>query len=260
MGHGVHPWCEQIRRRHVPGACKVSRGDHDPRPCAEQECDRLKVLIVTYWRPEGSGFTLVFAMSESQPTVRHAFDLRSPIAWALLGLVIEAPGHGYELAQRFKHAYGGMLSLTYNNHVYKLLPILQARDLIEEISPPAEEKAAPNRLPKLHYRATERGVLAYQEWLLAQMEDQRQRSRLFARQIAMLEPQAALDVLDEYERECLADADEVPPAEGIREALAERLVEGEEQTTLEVRLSWIKYARSELEALIADRSRGTRGS
>jgi DNA-binding PadR family transcriptional regulator len=199
-------------------------------------------------------------MSESQRSARPAVELRSPLAWALLGLVIEAPGHGYELAQRFRHAYGGMLSLTYNGEVYRLLPTLQMRELIEEIPPPAEEKAPPNRLPKLHYRATERGVIAYQEWLLAQMEDQRQRSRIFARQIAMLEPQAALDVLDEYERECLAESDEVPPVESTREALAERLVEGEEQTTLEVRLSWIKYARSELEALIADRAKGTKES
>jgi DNA-binding PadR family transcriptional regulator len=185
--------------------------------------------------------------------------LRSPLAWALLGLVIEAPGHGYELAQRFRHTYGGMLAI-YNRDVYRLLPTLQMRDLIEEIPPPAEEKAAPNRLPKLHYRATEHGLVAYQEWLLAQMEEQRQRSRLFARQIAMLEPQAALDVLDEYERECLADADEVPPVRSTREALAERLVEGEEQTALEVRLSWIKYARSELEALIAERPKGPKES
>jgi hypothetical protein len=63
-------------------------------------------------------------------------------------------------------------------------------------------------------------------------------------------------VLDEYERECLADADEVPRVQSTREALAERLVKGEEQTALEVRLSWIKYARAELEAMIADRPRG----
>jgi hypothetical protein len=88
------------------------------------------------------------------------------------------------------------------------------------------------------------------------MEQERQRSRLFARQLAMLEPNAALEVLEEYEREWLSQADEATPAETAKEALAERLLEGEEQTSLEVRLAWIEYARNELNALLAEQADG----
>lgn len=186
--------------------------------------------------------------------------MRSPMAWALLGLVIEQPSYGYELLQRFRRVYGGALALSNPKHIYRLLDTLRLHKLIEETTPSLEEKPARNRLPKPHYRATEQGVHAYEEWLLVELEEERQRSRLFARQLAMLEPGAALEVLDEYEREWLTRADEATPAETTREALAERLIEGEEQTALEVRIAWIEYARNELKALLADHRRGPNGS
>jgi len=176
--------------------------------------------------------------------------LRSAVAWGLLGLLIERPSYGYELMQRFRRTYGETLALTSPGQIYTALTALKRRSLIHELSAPKREGAS-TRLPKPHYRATAQGVAAYQDWLLIQIEEERQRSRLFARQLAMLEPHAALAVLEEYERECLSEADEATPAETAREALAERLLEGEEQTSLEVRLAWIEYARNELNALVS---------
>lgn len=177
--------------------------------------------------------------------------MRSSIAWAVLGLVIERPGYGYELVQRFRRTYGDTLPLSGANRLYIALDALRSRAMIEEVSDPAPG-AAPARRPRPHYRATDEGLRAYEEWLLTQMEEERQRSRMFARQLAMLEPGAALEVLDEYEREWLIQADEVSPTQTARESLAERLVQGEEHTSLEVRLAWIKYARKELKALLAE--------
>jgi hypothetical protein len=107
-----------------------------------------------------------------------------------------------------------------------------------------------NRLPKRHFRATEQGVRAYTESLLTQMEESRQRQRLFARQLAMLEPRSALEVMDRYEEECLAEADETTPPQSEREVVAERLAEQDAQLALEARLSWIRYAREELAELV----------
>jgi DNA-binding PadR family transcriptional regulator len=184
--------------------------------------------------------------------------LRSPVAWTVLGLVIERPSYGYELLQRYRRSYGETLALTNVNQIYTALDALRSRALIEEVPDPGAA-STPTRRPRPHYRATEHGGRAYEEWLLTQMEEERQRSRLFARQLAMLEPSAALEVLDEYEREWLTQADEASPAQTAREALAERLVEGEEQTSLEVRLAWIEYARNELKALQADQGKGAAG-
>jgi DNA-binding PadR family transcriptional regulator len=176
--------------------------------------------------------------------------IRSPLAWALLGVVIEQPSHGYELAQRFRRVYGDALMLDERRHIYRLIQTLHAHELIEEAPAGAGETPAPNRLPKPHYRATEQGLRAYSEWLLIQMEEERQRQRRFARQLAMLEPRAALEVMDRYEEECLTEAEESSPAQTPHDVVAERLADQDEQLALGARLSWIRYARRELEALL----------
>jgi len=179
--------------------------------------------------------------------------MRSPIAWALLGLVIEQPSHGYELLHRFRRNYGETLALSNPKYIYRLLDTLHAHQLIEETEPSPDEPPARNRLPKPRFRATEQGVHAYSEALLLQMEEGRHRQRLFARQLAMLEPQSALEVIDRYEEECLADADESPGPEGERESVALRLTAQEEQLALAARLSWVEYARRELVELVGHR-------
>jgi DNA-binding PadR family transcriptional regulator len=184
----------------------------------------------------------------------------SPLASALLGLVIERPSHGYELAQRFEQAFGDALPLTDHRNVYRLLRALQAHSLIQETRPRGNEKPAPNRLPKLRFRATAKGVRAYQQWLVFEMEEQRNRQRLFALQLSMLEPGAALSVIERYEQECLRDAGEpaepeqIAPKAGSAVGVARRLADADERLALEVRLTWIAYARSELQTLIKQRT------
>ncbi|MCL2769867.1 MAG: PadR family transcriptional regulator [Solirubrobacterales bacterium] len=183
--------------------------------------------------------------------------MRSPLAWPLLGLVIEQPSYGYELVQRFKRVYGETLALNIPKNVYRLLDTLQVHELIEQTPPSADEPPARNRLPKPHYRATEHGVGAYAEWLLAQMEEARQRQRLFTRQLAMLEPHAALELMDRFEEECLIEADESTPAQTEQEVVAERLAGRDEELSLGARLSWIKYAREELVELLSEQPQGS---
>ena len=179
--------------------------------------------------------------------------MRSSIAWAVLGLVIERPSYAWELVQRFRRTYGGMLVLSSHVRIYTALESLRVRSLIEEVQSSTPE--ARTRHPKPHYRATAHGVSAYQDWLFNQIEEERHRHRVFARQLAMLDPEAALEVIDEYERLCLTESDAVSPAETERESVAERLAEGEEQLNLEVRLAWIEYARNELTSLLGSSRR-----
>ena len=187
---------------------------------------------------------------------REVSAIRSPLAWALLGVVIESPGHGYELAHRFRRVYGDTLALSYHKNVYRLLETLHVHELIEETEPGPDEKPARNRQPKPHYRATAHGRRAYEEWLLSQIEEERQRQRIFTRQLAMLEPQAALEVIERYEEECLAEANDPAVAESERDSVAFRLADQDEQLALEARLSWIRYARRELNALVEQGGQG----
>lgn len=180
---------------------------------------------------------------------QHTTAMRSSVAWAVLGLVIERPSYGWELVQRFSRTYGEMVALSSSKQIYTALDALIRRSLIEESSDPTLHPT-PARRPKPCYRATEEGVHAYEEWLLIQVEEERQRQRVFARQLAMLEPEMALDVIDRYEAECLTDAEELAPAQTERESLASRLADQDEQLALEAKLSWIRYAREELADLL----------
>jgi DNA-binding PadR family transcriptional regulator len=176
----------------------------------------------------------------------------SLVQWAVLGLLIERPSYGYELAQRFERTYGGILRLSGVSYVYTALDGLRRRGLIEEV-----EVSDERRMPRVHYRTTARGVAAYQERLLAQMRENDRRSRLLARQLAVLvpEPELALAILDRYERECLAEAEEAPAvaaqmASGAATAdLAARLAAEESRLSLDAKLAWVEYARRELKAL-----------
>lgn len=176
--------------------------------------------------------------------------MRFSFSWPLLGLVIERSSYGYELISRFERIYGEILRVTADRRVYDALEELEDRGLIEQVRGAETPDHAPRR-PRVHYRATEQGRLAYQEWLVAEINQERERARLFARQLTMLEPQAALEVLDRYERECLEESAIVeatePGAEGgVSGGLVERLTHEDERLALGVKLSWFEYARRQL--------------
>ncbi len=198
--------------------------------------------------------------------------LRSPVSWALLGLVIQRQSYGYELVQRFERTYGHVLELSSPSQIYTALDALERRELIEKL-PPGEAPEI-SRQPKPHYRPTPLGIDSHAEWLIEQAHDERRRSHLFALQLAVLGPQGALEILERYEQACLQDASEAAseavgkPAgretgasagprtgEGGQVGeLAARLLREEQQLSVQARLAWIGYARRELSALAAGRT------
>jgi DNA-binding PadR family transcriptional regulator len=189
--------------------------------------------------------------------------MRSPVNWALLGLVIQRSSYGYELVQRFERMYGDSLELSSPSQIYTALDSLQRRCLIERIAPEQEGELV--RQPKPHYRATERGVRAYRQWLIAQCQRERLRSRMFARQLALLPPGEALAVLDHYERLCLEQARAVRTGredaeEGVRASLSERLALEDDRLTLDGRLAWIQYARLQFTGGLPARGTHSRGA
>jgi DNA-binding PadR family transcriptional regulator len=197
-------------------------------------------------RAEALGSTREARLLDGAPT-------SSLVQWALIGLLIERSSYGYELAQRFERTYGGLLRLSGVSYVYTALDALKRRALIEEVEVSDDDR----RMPRVHYRVTGKGVRAYQERLLAQMREDDRRSRLLARQLALLvpEPELALSILDRYERECLGEAEAVPalaariiPRER-RAEVAARLAAEERRLSLDARLAWVEYARRELKAL-----------
>ncbi len=184
--------------------------------------------------------------------------MRSPLNWALLGLVIQRPSYGYELVQRFERTYGDALELSSPSQIYTALDALKRRSLVEEFAETGEEPRVV-RQPKPHYRATAEGMRGYQEWLIAQVQDERRRSHLFAQQLSVLAPHDALAVIERYERACLTQASRTPiaarddqPIDGG--GVVDRLVYEEGRLAVGARLAWIDYARREFTALASRRS------
>jgi DNA-binding PadR family transcriptional regulator len=183
--------------------------------------------------------------------------LRSPVSWALLGLVIQRPSYGYELVQRFERTFADALDLSSLSQIYTALDTLRRRGLTEEFVVEDEDDAhAIVRQPKPHYRATAEGVRSYEQWLVGQIRDERRRSRLFARQLSVLPPRTALGIVERCERACLDEARGAHPGGTEGPALADRLLCEEGRLAVEARLAWLEYARRELQAQIGEHTSG----
>lgn len=177
--------------------------------------------------------------------------MRSPVNWALLGLLIQRPSYGYELVQRFERTYGETIGLSSRSQIYTAIDSLARRALIEHAH--EELVGEPMRQPKLHYRATKDGIRSYERWLIEQVSDDERRSRVIAQHFATLPAEHALHVLERCAEVCLDAAGRLASDEDEHRcerpgALAERLAGEEERLRAGAILSWIEYARSELRA------------
>ncbi|MCW3018546.1 MAG: transcriptional regulator, PadR-like family [Solirubrobacterales bacterium] len=83
--------------------------------------------------------------------------------YAILGLVIERPGYGYQLAQRLEERFGS--SCFAPSGVYSALDQLSRDELVRaagEIGPGPARRSA----PRMIYEATERGAEHFEAWIL----------------------------------------------------------------------------------------------
>ncbi len=190
--------------------------------------------------------------------------MTSPVNWAVLGLVIERPSYGWELAQRFERVYGDVLRLSSTSHIYVALTALQDRVMIEVVPRPGGDEGGVGRQPKPHYRATEIGTRGYREWLVVQGREEHQRSQLFVRQLAIFahDPNAALDLIASYRQICLdagGRASIVAPdsPSDVASELMARLAAQQESLAAGARLAWCNYARREFEQLAKDQAHRT---
>lgn len=176
--------------------------------------------------------------------------MTSVVYWVLLGLVIERPSYGFELYNRFQRMYGELLSVRSESHVYGALNGLVKRELIEEI--PGSGVA---RQPKPHYRATLQGADSYEDWLVAQIEDESRHQELLVRQLGIFadDPAAALGLIQSFEEQHLkgaAQAARLPQVPGdSRAELIEDLVAERRRLADGGMLSWLHYAEDRIEAL-----------
>jgi DNA-binding PadR family transcriptional regulator len=190
-------------------------------------------------------------------------EMRSPYNWAVLGLLFEGPAYGYELIERFEATYGDTLKLSKVTQIYQPLDALEARSLIEvllgtdEVARGAEEAGRWALHRKRQYQVTPEGQRSYEDWLVGHAHVDLERSRVFISQLASLSPDEAITVIDRIERDLLEESQRIQstetngsPPKGTIELALDLDREGA-RLALEARLSWIKFARGEFEALRA---------
>ncbi len=200
---------------------------------------------------------------------RGQTPLRSPVKWALLGLIIEEPSYVYDLAQRFERRYGTVLSLGDVRYAYAAVSALGARGLVEEI-PGTREGSN----PKPCYKATAEGVEEYRKWLIGQVGEDRKAHQFFVLALSALsaQPEQMIEVVELCEQEWLNDgmarllaragtsavAREEDTSTDWLAPLLDRLIEEENRLTVGAKLKWVQYAREQLGELPGSGGHGAR--
>jgi DNA-binding PadR family transcriptional regulator len=187
--------------------------------------------------------------------------MRSPIHWAVLGLLIERRGHAYDLFTRFDSAYAGAIELSSHSQINGALKALEQRGMIERL-PPDEEGPDARAQPRTRYQPTAKGLRDYEEYLLAWSPRSADAPGVFARQVGVLSPASALVAIERFEGACLSETSSIrlareqgsPPSNALQ--LEARLMAEEKHLALAAKIQWARYARSQIKALASARADG----
>jgi DNA-binding PadR family transcriptional regulator len=181
--------------------------------------------------------------------------------YAILGLLIERPGYGYQLAQRLEERFGS--SAFAPSGVYSALDQLSRDAFVRaagELGPGPARRAA----PRMIYEATEEGIDHFESWLLGSSPAPPLRDELHMK-IALCRPgnlPRLIDLIYGQELACTGRLRDIRrscdgEAQGtVREwpRLMRVLARDAEIALWEARIEWLRSARDLLEGLL-DESR-----
>lgn len=174
----------------------------------------------------------------------------------VLGLVIERPGYGYDLACRLRERFGS--SAFAPTGVYSALDQLRAESLVRSAGHrpggPSERSA-----PRTIYEATSAGIDHFERWMLGESSLAPVRDELYVK-ISLSQPHnlpGLIELAQAQEAECLARIDSLrharsPASPGAPRAwqdIAALLVRDAEVRQLQARLEWLQKARAVMERL-----------
>ncbi|MGA9876389.1 MAG: PadR family transcriptional regulator [Solirubrobacteraceae bacterium] len=181
---------------------------------------------------------------------------------AVLGLVIERPSYGYDLARRLQERFGSSgFALT---GVYSALDQLSSDAFVRSAgsrSDGSNERAA----PRMIYEATPKGMDHFEEWMLGGSSLAPVRDELYMK-IALSKPHnlpRLIELARAQEEECLTRLErlKLPPtrSRSVPKAWSEvavLLVRDAEIKQLQARVEWLQRARVVMDKLNGPQSRG----
>ncbi len=177
---------------------------------------------------------------------------------AVLGLVIQRPGYGYQLEQRVKERFGSAQFVA--SSIYKALGRLEKDSLIRVVGEAEPELADAERQRRIKYEATQRGVVYFREWLRASSAVPLVREELQLR-IAFCEPHELprlIEIVQGEEQVCLAMLAEFQRSLRTAERMDQRrewarlmdmAVDHAEAGYWDARIRWLQNVRVFLEGL-----------
>lgn len=185
--------------------------------------------------------------------------------YAVLGLVIERPGYGYQLAQRLEERFGA--SGFAPSGVYSALDQLSRDEFVRaagEMGPGPARRAA----PRMIYEATDEGIEHFETWMLGSSPAPPLRDELHMK-IALCRPRdlpRLIDMVYGQELACigrLRDLKQLSEREAAGEThewarLMRVLSRDAEVASWKARIEWLQSARELLERLLEDSERAHR--
>lgn len=177
---------------------------------------------------------------------------------AVLGLLIERPGHGYDVARRLRARFGS--SGFAPTGVYSALDQLSGEGLVRASGPlgPGGERSA----PRTTYEATDSGREQFDRWMSSESSPANIRDELNMK-LALSRPRdlpTLIEMAGAQERQCLARLSELRSANanGRGAALswseaADLLVRDAEARQLQARIEWLQRAAAIMRKLVAQR-------
>jgi DNA-binding PadR family transcriptional regulator len=176
--------------------------------------------------------------------------------YAVLGLVIERPGYGYQLAQRLEERFGS--SSFAPSGVYSALDQLSRDELVRAAGATATSSAR-RAAPRMTYEATRAGVDHFDAWMLCSSPAPPLRDELHMK-IALCRPRDVprlIDMVYGQELACtsrLRELRELSRHEAGRprqdwSMLMRNLSRDTEIAAWEARVDWLENARALLERL-----------
>lgn len=180
--------------------------------------------------------------------------------YAILGLLLAGPNHGYGLATRFDELFGQGWAIN-RGQVYGTLHRLANKGWVERLSPPETPGGSQS------YRITHKGEHAFAKWLANHSRCSPSHREEFYLKLALAGPQNAhqmLKIIDIEKQGCIDQLDAYttentrPPTKASEwETLAREMIDEDVTTRLHGRLEWLEKVRTRIEHRLSEHPQDT---